>query len=104
MIVDSILPFKNRSSLLLTAVFLLGFSYFFYHIFSGERGFLALVTYAQKVHEAQEELDLARAERLSLEQRVQRLRNDSLDLDILDEQARRILGYSAEGEDVYFLN
>ena len=41
------------------------------------------------------------AERLRLENKVVLLRDESVDPDLLDEQARRLLGYVAEDETVY---
>jgi cell division protein FtsB len=51
----------------------------------------------------QNELDTVRAERLHIEHRVNLMRSDSLDLDLLDEQVRKILGYASPEEGVYFL-
>lgn len=78
-------------------------AYFSYHAISGDRGFLALLQLSQKVEHMQTDLDELKAERLSLEYRVKRLRTESLDLDLLDEQARSLLGYSAPDELVYSL-
>jgi cell division protein FtsB len=56
----------------------------------------------QQIDKLQSDLDTVRAERLHIEHRVNLLRSESLDLDILDEQARAILGFAGDGEEVYF--
>lgn len=44
------------------------------------------------------EIERQRTERLALENLVTRLRRDNLDLDLLDERARRVLGYTRPDE------
>lgn len=84
-----------------TLLLVLIFGYFLYHIISGENGFLSMIEISKKVTEAREELDSVSSERLRLENKVSLLRDESLDPDLLDEQARRLLGYVAEDETVY---
>lgn len=86
----------------MTVVFLSLICYFSYHTLSGERGMLALIQLTQKVDRMENELDLVRAERLSIEHKVTLMRPDSLDLDLVDEQARRSLGYANKDEIVIF--
>src|SRR5690606_36971926 len=80
------------------ALFYLGF-----HAVSGERGVLALFRESRKLEILQAQLEASRAERASLELKVRGMSNDSLDLDLLDEQARSVLGYASKNEVVYFL-
>ena len=56
---------------------------------------------SQKVDKSKNDLEILKAERLHLEHRVKLLSPESLDLDLLDEQARKLLGYSKVGETVY---
>lgn len=91
---------NNIIPTLLFAVVLL---YFSYHVVSGERGLLALIQLSQKIEQARLELDIVHAQRLKYERNVKLLRDDSLDLDLLDEQARRLLGYAEKDEKVYNL-
>lgn len=49
------------------------------------------------------DLDIVHAERLKMERNVRLMRDESLDLDLLDEQARRVLGYADKDERVYNL-
>jgi cell division protein FtsB len=45
-----------------------------------------------------QELENSRTERLSLERKANLLKSDSLDLDLLEEQAKNILGYAKPQE------
>lgn len=76
-------------------------SYFSYHAVIGDRGLLALINLSKKIEIARQELDIIHAERTKLERNVMLMRDDSLDLDILDEQARRYLGYAGKDEKIY---
>ena len=76
--------------------------YFGYHAVSGDRGLLQMMQWQQKVDTVRVESDAVRLERLQWEHRVSRMYDDSLDLDLLDEQARRELGLSHPDEIVIF--
>ena len=82
-----------RPIALVCAVFYLG-----YHTFHGERGLYALVREQQELRTLKKELAETTAKREHLEARVTRLRDGSIDLDLLDEQMRRMLGVSRPGE------
>lgn len=72
--------------------------YFAYHAVQGERGLLAYVQLQQQLDQAEavdQELDVQRAE---MERKVQLLRPDSLDPDMLEERAREVLNYTREDE------
>ena len=81
--------------------FVIVLSYFCYHVLSGERGLLALMELSKQVQQSRQQLDITNAERLNLQHRVNLLRDESLDLDLLDERARKLLGYVGEDEVVY---
>lgn len=83
-------------------IFLSIFIYLTYHALNGERGIIALVNLSNKFNKLENNLEQVRAQRIYLEHKVNLLRSESLDLDLLDEQARKILGYSKETEAVYF--
>lgn len=76
--------------------------YFVYHLIHGDRGLVAWQVLDQDVVDAQGDLAAVRDERISLERRVGLLRIESLDLDMLDEWARRMLNYGADDEAVIF--
>ena len=91
------------TNIFLPLLFVVILSYFSYHAISGERGLLALIQLSQKIEEARSQLDIIHAERLKFERNVRLMRDDSLDLDLLDEQARRLLGYAGKDEKIYNL-
>lgn len=81
----------------------IGILYFSYHTFSGNSGLFAFISLTQEAQATQAELETIRAERLSLEHRVNLMRSESLDLDLLDEQARKRIGYAHKKETVYLI-
>ena len=68
--------------------------YFGYHGLSGDQGVLAWAGYKTHISELEGELKVARAERRDLEDRAARLRESSLDLDLVDKRAREILNFA----------
>jgi len=72
--------------------------YLSYHALHGERGLYALVRERQERTQLQADLAKAKADRERMELRVSHLRDGSLDLDLLDEQMRRMLGVMKPGE------
>lgn len=76
--------------------------YFVYHVIHGDRGLVAWRVLDQDVAEARSDLATVRDERIALERRVRLLRIESLDLDMVDEWARRILNYGDSDEFVIF--
>jgi cell division protein FtsB len=68
-------------------------AYFGYHAVSGSRGLLAWREVSAELAIEQRQLDAVRAERMALEHKVERLRPDSLDPDLIDELARRQLSF-----------
>jgi cell division protein FtsB len=72
--------------------------YFAYHAVQGDRGLLAYIQLQQRLDQAKavdRELD---AQRAALQRKVQLLRLDSLDLDMLEERSREVLNYTREDE------
>lgn len=72
--------------------------YFVYHIIQGERGLLSWMRLKQKIEVMDQHLHKVQEEQSQLEQRVYLLRPDSLDRDMLEEQARKILNYARKDE------
>ena len=72
--------------------------YFAYHAIQGERGLLTLWQLNQQVSAADAELTALQAEHDALAHRVSLLRPESLDRDMLDERARRVLGLVGRDE------
>lgn len=89
----------------LPTLFLTGLVFYFgYHGLSGDQGVLAWAGYQAKVVELEDELALAEAERIALERRAERLREGSLDLDLLDERSRDILNFAHPDDFVVRVN
>lgn len=82
-----------RPVTLVCMVFYLGF-----HTFHGERGLYALMREQRELKVLKKELTETKGQREQLESKVTRLRDGSIDLDLLDEQMRRMLGVSKPGE------
>lgn len=76
--------------------------YIAFHAVSGERGVFALFKESRRLEELQIKLAEAKNKREGLEHKVRLMSDDSLDLDLLDEQVRRVLGLANKGEVVYF--
>lgn len=66
--------------------------YFGYHMVEGDRGLKAYARLSAEIARAEAAYADVSAERAKLERQVKLLRSSSLDLDMLDEQARRVLG------------
>jgi cell division protein FtsB len=72
--------------------------YFLYHTVEGERGWVTQMHLQNETKTAEETLAKLRQERETLEHRVHLIRPESLDPDLLDEQARKALNYSKPNE------
>jgi cell division protein FtsB len=72
--------------------------YLAFHTFHGERGLYALFREQKELQLLEKELTETKTKRLLMESKVSRLRDGSIDLDLLDEQMRRMLGVSKPGE------
>ena len=90
---------RRRSRLIIGPV--LGISlcaYFAFHLVEGDRGLVAWLRLSQQLREARATLAEAEAERTTLERRVQLLRPEHLDRDMLDERARSQLNLVGPNE------
>ncbi len=77
--------------------------YLGFHMVSGERGVFALIKASHQLETLKTQLAEVSAKRLVVENRVMLLSSGSLDLDMLDERARAVLGYTGKDERVVFL-
>ncbi len=94
---------RRRAKLAVAPVLCAGvIGYFGYHAVEGQRGLLAWGKLTKQVAEAEAELDVLRRERLVLERRVSLLSPDGLDLDLLEERARHVLGYARPDEVIIY--
>lgn len=91
-------PVRSKSSLFLAFVFF----YFAFHLITGERGLLAYVRLKSEMATKSEESEQIHEQKVDLSTRVAGMRDGSLDLDLLEEIARKDLGYSKKDEVVLF--
>ena len=80
----------------------LGLLYVGYQSVQGERGLLRWVERSAEVERTRAEVATLADERRKLERRVSQLRSESLDLDLLDQEARRLLNLGHPDEEVLF--
>ena len=80
----------------------LGLLYVGYQSVQGERGLLRWVERSAEVEKTRAEVATLADEREKLERRVSQLRTDNLDLDLLDQEARRLLNLGHPDEEVLF--
>ncbi len=78
--------------------------YLAFHTTSGDRGVFALIKASHELETLKIKLAEVSAKRQALETRARLISNQSLDLDMLDERARIVLGYTGKDERVIFLN
>ncbi len=73
-------------------------TYFVRHASMGDRGLKAKEAYKEQIRELRTELAEARTEREGIELRVRQFQSESVDRDLLDEEARRVLGRAHRNE------
>ena len=76
--------------------------YFSYHLVQGNHGLISYLQLKATVAEAEEIRDSLAERRAALEHKVLLMRPDSLDRDLLEEQARKMLNYGHADEVVVF--
>ena len=79
-------------------------AYFAYHSIQGDRGLLAWVSLSQELETAKEKLSHLRNSREDIEDRVQGLRPQSINRDLLEQQVRTYLGYTHPDELIVILD
>ncbi len=72
--------------------------YFAYHAMEGEHGINAYTRLTLQIQDTRIALAEVTTERKTLERRVALLRAEGLDVDMLDEQGRRVLGMVGPGD------
>lgn len=73
-------------------------AYFVWHAVNGQRGLKTGVEYGQRIAELRAELASLKAERAQWERKLALMRGDVIDADILDEEARVVLGRAHRNE------
>lgn len=72
--------------------------YFLYHTVQGDHGWLAMLHLRGQVTAAEANLSQLQKEHEALDHRVQLMRSNNLDPDLLDEKSRELLDYSKPNE------
>lgn len=95
---------RSRQRLLLfLCVGIILLCYFFYHGIQGKRGYHRLVTVEQELKQTRATLEQWQEKNKTLQNRIFLLQDDHLDLDLLEERVRFMLGYTGENEAVIYL-
>jgi cell division protein FtsB len=89
---------RRTGRLIVPAMTAVVLSYFGYHVYHGEFGIDSKDRMRERAAALQAELDTLRAERMALEARVRLMHDGTIDRDMLDEQARRLLNVSGPDE------
>ena len=84
------------SRALTPALVLVAIFYFGYHAVQGNHGLLKLMELRAETIELEAQASEVAAEKVALEIKVNNLRKDNLDLDLLDERAREVLGWEPQ--------
>ncbi len=92
----SLLPDIQRYARALALAFVV--FYFAFHSISGERGLVAWFKESRRLESLEAELAALSQQRLALESKVQLLAPSSIDPDMLDESARKVLGLARPDE------
>ena len=102
---DAVRTIRRRiTEAILPGICLLLIAYFGYHAVQGDLGLVSYLQLNQKIAHLDQEAAIVAAQRTDLEHRVALLSpNNGVDPDLLDEQARFMLGYSHRDELVIFL-
>lgn len=95
---------KSSKKIIFNIFLFLLLSYFIYHSIYGSRGIIAYFSLNHQLEKTYTALEIVRDERIELEHRVKLLRPESLDRDMLDQEARRVLGVAMPNEQVFIIN
>ncbi|MCF6221894.1 MAG: septum formation initiator family protein [Robiginitomaculum sp.] len=85
-------------------VLLIAYGYLGYHTLGGSLGVLKWADYSERSESLNAEITRLQAKRETLELRASQLRASNLDLDRLDEEARRTLNVSGANDIVIWLD
>ncbi|MDR3187182.1 MAG: septum formation initiator family protein [Holosporaceae bacterium] len=92
--------FKLAASHIVAACF---FGYFVFHMMSGARGAISWVKLNKEIASLEEELKDLKEENDFLENKINLIRDNNLDVDLLEEQAISVLGFSHENDVIVLL-
>lgn len=93
---------SGRKLALLSGVVLI--VYLSFHLVFGDRGYVHLRALDVELLNAQKSYDESIAARDAIEKKVSPMRNKTLDPDVVEENARDIIGYKRDDEEVILLH
>lgn len=93
----------SRENLTINIIVILLLLYFIYHTVNGKRGWIAYLNLSQSIQNKKEMLYELSKERQLIENKIKLLYPETLDIDLLDELARRELGLIEPSEQCIIL-
>jgi cell division protein FtsB len=81
---------------------ILAVAYFSYHLIEGDRGLFAYLKLQHDIERAEDVYRITEQEKQTLEKRVDLLRPENLDIDMLEERSRDVLGLAHPDEIVIY--
>lgn len=87
----------------LDAFLVLVLLYFVFHTLNGDRGALSWITQRKKASNLEQILHDLTEENTFLENKINLLQDEHIDIDILEENARTVLNFAHEDDDVVLL-
>ena len=94
---------QGIKSLLINVIWLSIAAYFVYHIVIGARGIISWTILSREAQQLENELKSIKISNSFLDNKVKGLRSESLDLDLLEEKKKKILGFSYPQDTIVFL-
>jgi len=94
---------SNLKSIFSNLIWICLAGYFVYHIVIGGRGVISWTILSREADQLESELCKLKRENGFLENKIKGMRSDSLDLDLLEEQAEKILGFCCSDDTVVLL-
>ena len=94
---------KNLTSVFSNVIWLCLIGYFVFHVISGARGVISWIKLSKQVESLEKKAQGLKEENAFLENKIRFFRNDNLDLDLLEEQSRNILGFANEDDIIVLL-
>lgn len=84
---------NNLKSVFSNLIWICVAGYFVYHIIIGARGVVSWTILSREADRLESELAKIKRENEFMNNKIKGMRSDSLDLDLLEEQAQKILGF-----------
>ncbi|MFC1659672.1 septum formation initiator family protein [Pseudomonadota bacterium] len=93
---------KNKNLIFFCIISLCIILYFTYHTFSGKYGLISYLYQAQYLEDKKIILNKVETEFENKQNKVSKLKTNSIDMDLLDEKSREILGTSKTNEIIIY--